>query len=274
MLKCAITGANGVLGKRIREVLPYKFYPYKNNLENYNKILKWLNSNKFDLVLHLAAIVPTNKVDKNFKKAKLVNVKGTSNITNAILNSLYPPKWFFYASTSHVYSVFHKDKKLSEKSKVKPYSKYGFTKRAGEKIVEKNFKNKNTKFCIGRIFSFTDKRQKKPFIIPSLITKIKTTKNKNVYLSDLNHFRDFISTKDIVCAIKILYKFNASGIFNIGCGKKINLKTIANIIAKQYNKKIVFVKKNRPTFLISNSDKLKKLGWTPKKFKKNINYFY
>tara|TARA_B100000902_G_scaffold397629_1_gene461996 strand:+ start:47 stop:871 length:825 start_codon:yes stop_codon:yes gene_type:complete len=274
MLKCAITGANGVLGKRIREALPYKFYPYKNNIENYNKILKWLNSNKFDLVLHLAAIVPTNKVDKNYKKARSVNVKGTLNITNAILNSLNPPKWFFYASTSHVYSALNKDIKLSEKSKIEPYSKYGFTKRDGEKIVEKNFKNKNTKFCIGRIFSFTDKRQKKSFIIPSLITKIKTSKNKNVYLSNLNHYRDFIPTKDIVCAIKTLYNHNTSGIFNIGSGKKFSLKTIANMIAKKYNKKIVFVKNNKPTFLISNSDKLKGLGWKPKKFKKNLKYFY
>ena len=96
MLKCAITGANGVLGRRIRRTLPYKFYPLKDNIENYNKVFKWINSRKFDLVIHLAAIVPTNKVNKNFEKAKSVNVNGTKNITRAVLKTSNPPKWFFY----------------------------------------------------------------------------------------------------------------------------------------------------------------------------------
>ena len=39
MLKCAITGSSGVLGKKIIRVLPYKFYPLKENIENYNKVL-------------------------------------------------------------------------------------------------------------------------------------------------------------------------------------------------------------------------------------------
>ena len=160
MLKCGITGATGVLGRRIIKKLPYKFLIFKEKIENYKKVKKWVNLNKFDIVLHLAAIVPTNKVKKNYKKAKIINVDGTKNIIEAVLNTPYPPKWFFYASTSHVYSTVSIKKKISEKAKIKPYSKYGQTKRDGEKIVEKNFKNKKIKFCVGRIFSFTDKRQK------------------------------------------------------------------------------------------------------------------
>ena len=44
MLKCGITGANGVLGKRLRELLPYKFYPFKNNIENFYQVSKWVDS--------------------------------------------------------------------------------------------------------------------------------------------------------------------------------------------------------------------------------------
>jgi len=104
MLKCAITGANGVLGKRLRQTLPYKFYSFKENIADYNKVLKWINSKQFDLVIHLAAIVPTNRVDKNFKIAKKINVDGTKNVIQAISTLRKPPKWFFFASTSHVYS--------------------------------------------------------------------------------------------------------------------------------------------------------------------------
>ena len=274
MLKCGITGATGVLGRRIIKKLPYKFVIFKNNIENYKKVQKWVNSNKLDIVLHLAAVVPTNKVNKNFGKAKSINVDGTKYLVKAILKTPKPPKWFFYASTSHVYPSTFIKKKLSENHKAKPYSKYGKTKLDGEKIIEKNFKNKKINFCIGRIFSFTDKNQKKPFVIPSLISKIKFSRQKQVKLTNLNHYRDFLSTEDIALAIQILGKYCKKGTYNIGSGKEINLKNIAEIIAKKYKKKIYFEKNNRPTFLISNSSKLKRLGWKPKKFKNSINYFY
>ena len=77
MLKCGITGATGVLGRQIIKKLPYKFIIFKNNIENFKKVQKWVNSNKLDIVLHLAAVVPTNKVNKNFNKAKSVNIFGT-----------------------------------------------------------------------------------------------------------------------------------------------------------------------------------------------------
>ena len=274
MLKCGITGATGVLGRQIIKKLPYKFFIFKNKIENFKKVQKWVDSNKLDIVLHLAAIVPTNKVNKNFNKAKSVNIYGTKNLVKAILKTTNPPKWFFYASTSHVYPSSFKKKKFSENDKVKPYSQYGKTKLGGEKIIKKNFQNKKINFCIGRIFSFTDQNQKKPFVIPSLVSKIKCTKKRQVKLSNLNHYRDFLTTEDISLAIKILSKYGKKGIYNIGSGKEINLKKIAEIIAKKYRKKISFEKDNKPTFLISNSSKLKKLGWKPKKFKNSINYFY
>ena len=274
MLKCGITGASGVLGQKLKKNLPYIFFSFKENIENYNKVYKWINSQQFDLILHLAAIVPANKVNNNFLRAKKININGTKNLVRAILNSKLPPKWVFYASTSHVYKPHLKSKKLSEKTIIKPYSKYGQTKRGGEIILEKNFKNRNIKFCVGRIFSFTDKLQKKPYVIPTLLTKIKTKDKKKILLKNLNHYRDFISTKDISKAIKILFKNKKSGIYNIGSGNEINLKLIASIIAKKYKKKIFFSKDNKPTYLISNSDKLKKLGWRPKKFEKILIYFY
>ena len=274
MLKCGITGATGVLGRRIIKKLPYKFLIFKEKIENYKKVQKWVNSNKLDIVLHLAAVVPTNKVNKNFGKAKSINICGTKNLVKAILKTPNPPKWFFYASTSHVYPSTFIKKKLSENHKAKPYSKYGKTKLGGERIIEKNFKNKKINFCIGRIFSFTDQNQKKPFVIPSLISKIKSSRQKQVKLTNLNHYRDFLSTEDIVLAIQILGKYCKKGTYNIGSGKEINLKNIAEIIAKKYKKKISFEKDNKPTFLISNSSKLKRLGWKPKKFKNSINYFY
>jgi len=270
---CAITGSDGVLGKKIRKNLPFKYYCFKKNISNLNEVTKWVNGRDFDLVIHLAAIVPTNIVNRNFNNAKKINVKGTENLLKAILKKKKKPKWIFFASTSHVYSLTTKYKKISENAKVKPNTKYGITKKMAELVIRKKLKNSGINYCIGRIFSFTDRNQKNPFVIPSLNKKIKMAK-KEIRMENLNHFRDFLSTNDICKAIRVLYKHKASGIFNIGSGKKFLLKDIAKLIAKKYKKKINFKDNNNFSYLISNNNKITRLQWKPKKFVKNLKYFY
>ncbi len=155
-------------------------------------------------------------------------------------------------------------RKIEEEEKPSPSSLYGKTKLMAEKALLKKLNNhKKIRLCIGRIFSFTDKTQKKPYVIPSILSKIKFSKSKIVNLKNTNHYRDFISTKDISTAIYKLYLKKRSGIFNIGLGKKINLKDIAVLIGNKYNKKVKFSNNSKITYLISNNKKIKK--YLPKK---------
>ena len=270
MIKCGITGSSGVLGKRIRENLPYKFYHFKKDITNKDEVKKWVDKNHFDIFIHLAAKVPVNIVNKNYKKAYNINVNGTLNLINSLNKKKIKPKWFFYASTSHVYKIGYKSTKISEKYIVKPQNKYGKTKLMAEKYL---IKKSNIKICIGRIFSFTDKNQKPPYVIPSIEKKIRLSK-KEITLHNLNHFRDFLNVKDIVSAIDVLRKNNATGIYNIGTGNKFNLKTIATLIAKKFKKKINFTDSKKTTYLISNCKKILRLNWKPRKFNMNLKYFY
>ena len=93
---CAITGASGVLGKKIRKHLPFKFYCFNKNITNYKEVNKWVAAKNFDLIIHLAAIVPTRKVNKNYLKAKKVNVNGTENLINALLKKKKKPRMAFF----------------------------------------------------------------------------------------------------------------------------------------------------------------------------------
>ena len=61
-------------------------------------------------------------------------------------------------------------------------------------ILLKNLKKK-IRYCIGRIFSTTNSSQKN-YLVPDLKNKIKKAKG-NIILKNLNHYRDFISMKDI-----------------------------------------------------------------------------
>ena len=63
------------------------------------------------------------------------------------------------------------------------------------------------------------------------------------------------------------------GIYNIGSGNKFDLRKIVKLFNKN-NKDIVFRNTEKPTYLISNNNKLLKTKWRPSKFKVNIKYFY
>ena len=84
------------------------------------------------------------------------------------------------------------------------------------------------KVCIGRIFSFTDKNQKIPYVIPSIKEKLKSPEKKIIF-ENMNHYRDFLNTSDNVTAINKLRIKSNEGIYNIGSGKKFYLKNIVKI---------------------------------------------
>mgnify|MGYP001491445515 CR=1 FL=1 len=270
---CAITGSSGVLGKKIKKLLPFKFYEFKGDITRHKEVNKWINNKNFDLLIHLAAKVPTKEVEQKYQYSLKVNHLGTKNIVKALKSKINKPKWVFFSSTSHVYGLNNKNVKIKETSKLYPSSKYGFTKRKAELEIIK-LKKYKINFCIGRIFSFTDCKQKTPYVIPSIINKIKNSKKKDVTLRNINHFRDFISTTSICKIIKRLYKTKSSGIFNIGSGQATNIKQIAKLIGKKYKKKIIFEDNKIASYLISNNKKILKKGIKFKKFYNNLNFLY
>ena len=121
---------------------------FRGNIINKLELSEWFKKNKFDYFIHLAAVVPIDKVTKNINIAKKINITGTKNIIKEI-NESKTIKWFFYSSTSHVYKF--NDKKIKETSIKKPFSIYDKTKLRAEICIKKNISNK-IKYCIGRIF--------------------------------------------------------------------------------------------------------------------------
>ena len=139
-LKCGITGHTGVLGRELLKIKNnIKFVKFKGDITKKNDIKKWLKDNPIDMIIHLAAIVPTNIVKKKFYYANKVNYIGTKLLVDEIVK-YKKIKWLFYSSTSHVYK-FSK-KKISENGVIKPISKYGLTKLKGENYIKKKLKKK------------------------------------------------------------------------------------------------------------------------------------
>ena len=267
-----ITGGSGVLGKFFIEKYKniFNFKMFQGDITNYKVLKRWYIESKPDYFLHFAAKVPVKFVEKNYKKSKKINVGGVSNIIKIIENDKNL-LWFFLASTSHVYKKTNFI--LFENSRTVPANKYGKTKLFAENKLKKIYKKKT--ICIGRIFSFTDKSQSKDFVIPSIFKKIKESRNKKFIINEAT--RDFIHIDDICSAIYFLLRNNAKGIYNIGTGHISKITDVIKFFSKRLKKKIsIILKKNKVSdVLISNNNKIKSLGWYPKKsFLDILNDYY
>jgi nucleoside-diphosphate-sugar epimerase len=258
--KIGITGGSGLIGKILIKILKkkkIKFTCYKKDIRDDKSIKEWLLKNKdIDKICHLAAIVPTNLVNKNRNKSIAVNLKGTIALYNAV-KSLNKNIWFFFASTSHIYKS--KNTPLKENDKIKPTSFYGETKLMAENFLQKE-NNKKIKICIGRIFSIFHNNQKKPFFYPSMVSKFKNKKNiynKVFILKGGLSVRDFSSADDVANIIIKLSKKKAKGVINIGSGVKI---TLLDFIKKYINNDIKIKSIGKRNTLTANISKLKKLS--------------
>ena len=259
-LKCGITGHTGILGSEfLKKNSDLKFIKFKGDITKKKHIKRWLQNNPIDIIIHLAAIVPTNLVNKRFSYANKVNYIGTKLLVDEILK-YKNIRWLFYSSTSHVYK-FSKNK-ISETSTIRPSSKYGSTKLKGENYIKKKL-DKKISFCIGRIFSFTSTNQIKDYVIPSIIIKAKS--KKEIIFKNTNHLRDFLCISDICKAIRVLIDKKSTGIYNIGSGNKVLISDIIKLIFSKYKKKYLIKDKLKQTCLVANNSKIKKLNWKPTK---------
>lgn len=258
---CGITGSSGTLGSKIIKSKAFRFIKYKGDVTNKRQLDNWVSKNKFDLFIHLAAIVPIKKVNNNFNLARRVNIFGTKNLVDSLIRHQVNLKWFFFSSTSHVYD-FNKEK-ISERKRLNPISKYGKTKKYAENYIIKKFNSRKINFCIGRIFSFFSNNQPLDYLVPVLIKKLSNKRNKKIILKDLNHYRDFIKIIKIVKIIKFLHRKKFTGIINIGSGKKIYLKKIVKKLNK-YNVKVEFKDGKKMNTLVADISKLRSLGYKDK----------
>ena len=136
MLKIALTGADGLVGSRIIELLDQDFefipLPQKSmditNKEQVNNALKNLD---FDIFLHLAAYTNVSGAEINKELCFKINVDGTKNVFN-VVNS--QGKKFIYVSTDFVFDGTNPP--YFEDSQPNPTSVYAASKYEGEKIVK------------------------------------------------------------------------------------------------------------------------------------------
>ena len=198
--KVLLIGGGGALGSSIIKSKIFKNVeaPTKKNLNLLNKssINKFLKK-KYHLIINCAAIARMKECEKNPFKAIRVNILGTSNLIKEILhyeNNYKKKIKLIHISTDGVYPSTEGN--YSEKSSLKPYNVYGWTKLCSETIVQmlKNYVIIRTRFFDKSNIRF------------------------NTAATDI--FTSAIEVQSLVKEIKYISSIKFNGIINIGKERK------------------------------------------------------
>lgn len=135
MLKIALTGADGLVGSRIIELLKndFEFIPLPQNsmdITDQGQVNSALKNLDFDIFFHLAAYTNVAVAEANKELCFKINVEGTKNVFNAVKGK---NKKFIYISTDFIFDG--NDPPYFEDSTPKPAGVYADSKYQGEKVV-------------------------------------------------------------------------------------------------------------------------------------------
>lgn len=136
MQKIAITGATGLVGSRVVELLSNDFTFIALNhdavdITNAESLKNTLENLDYDLLLHCAGYTNVDGAETEKEKARLLNVTATKNLFNL---SQRKQKKFIYISTDFVFDG--NNPPYDENSTPNPVGYYGQTKFDGEQIVK------------------------------------------------------------------------------------------------------------------------------------------
>lgn len=200
-MKILITGANGQLGKCIRDISNH--YPEYNfiflgrkelDIVNKEAIRVLFDKEEFDYCVNTAAYTNVEKAESEKEKAFLINEDGVKNLAKQCKKN---NTTLIQISTDY---VFDGKKKLYKERDIKnPLNFYGMTKSLAEDYIIKNLKN----YSIIRS-SWIYSNQKNSFI-KKILNKIK--KKKQIY-GVIDTYSGPTSTKNLSKAIDFIIKNN------------------------------------------------------------------
>jgi len=234
-MKVLITGASGLLGKRLFEIISKNEETtgthtknkventYYLDISNRNSVESLFAEAKPEVIIHAAALVDVDFCEDNREKADKINIEGTKNIVE--ICKRYGCK-LVYISSDFIF-----DGELgpyNEDSNANPINYYGITKLEGENIVKENLEN----YIIIRpaLLYGSDIGRKNSFI-----TKILKKLVNNEKISVDNKIIKYPTlTDDVSEVIKRLIELDATGIYNVAGEEAITKYDWAIKIAKIY----------------------------------------
>jgi nucleoside-diphosphate-sugar epimerase len=274
MEKVLITGINGFTGVHLERYLSSRGFnvygtvinvpKHKNHLQcditKKDQVDVVITKIKPDYVIHIAAISFVGESDASLIYD--VNIIGTENILQSLLDEGVVPKKVIVASSATVYGNQGKEI-LDESMCPNPVNHYGISKLAMEHMTRNYFRHLD--IIITRPFNYTGPGQAEHFLIPKIVSHFKKNK-KSIALGNLDVIREF-NDVEYVCEIyhKLLVSSIKSETINIASNRGIRLLDVIekmNQIAKykiEVKVNPAFVRKDEIKSLTGSTEKLEML---------------
>jgi len=199
-----ITGASGRLGTELKKVFSDSLTPDLDefDLTDKEKVSKYIEKNKPEIIIHAAAMTDAEMCEKNPKEAWKINVEGTRLLLD-IFRKINPDGCFIYISTAGVFKCDRGN--YAEDDAPNPVNFYCLTKLCGE-VVTQGFDNTL-------------------IIRTNFVPKGKWPYEK----AFIDRFGTYLYTDDVVRAIKDVIEHKLTGIVHICGDKKLSMYEFAKL---------------------------------------------
>ena len=168
---------------------------------------------------------------------------GALRILEAIkFNKLVKKTKFYQAGTSEMYGKVQ-SKPQNEKTPFYPISPYGVAKQYAHWITIIYREAYGIFACNGILFNHESPRRGETFVTKKIISalcKIKSSKQKKLFLGNLNAKRDWGHAKDYCLAIWKILQQKKPDDYVIATGKQYSIKNFINLVAKELKMKIIW----------------------------------
>ncbi len=230
------------------------------------KLFKLFDTEKFDLIFHLAANSDIAVSHSNPN----VDLENTFLTTYKILLAMknYNVKKIVFASTSAIYG--EADSCVTENyGPLFPVSHYGASKLASEAFVSSFCENYDIQAWITRFPNVVGERATHGVIF-DFINKLKQNSNELMVLGNGEQIKPYLYVKDLVDAILFVYKNSCERInfYNIGVESRTKVKEIAQMVIEEMKleAEIIYSGGNKGWIgdvaeFSYNLDKIHALGW-------------
>ncbi len=237
MTKILITGASGFLGQKLFTTFSKKFEVIgtgfskthtfeKLDITKPGQVNHFFEQNKFDLVIHAAALTNVDWCEQNKEETFLVNVSGTENIAKACKKH---NSKLFLISTDFVYPG-NKQEKYDENSETKAVNVYGQSKLEAEKtVLQLEIESLISRVTV--LYGFNSANDKLTF--PTWVLKT-LRENKDVKVIN-DQFSNPTLIDDIANALLSLHERRSAGVYNMTGSNCISKFEFARQIAKTFD---------------------------------------
>jgi GDP-4-dehydro-6-deoxy-D-mannose reductase len=191
-----------------------------------------------ELIFHLAAQAAVGRSWEDPKGTLINNIIGQLNVLEAVITTHINPKTLILGSQEEYGMPYPEELPIKEENPLRPTNPYGVSKVAQDMMGYQYFCSHGLHCVRVRPFSHLGPRQREEFVVPSLAKQTAEAeagfRQPALRVGNIEVKRDFTDVRDMVRGYYLaLLKGEAGGVYNIGSGKPIALRSVLDFFLKQ-----------------------------------------